>query len=68
MNLIKVKNTNLQLFPKGVELDFIAQQRVTENNNSGLTHVMGNIYRQNVLGINRYSCIWKNDSIKSIIV
>lgn len=46
-----MKLNELLLFEGGIELDFVAQQRVTELNDEGLTHIKGNVYRQNVLGI-----------------
>lgn len=51
MRLLKMKLNELLLFEDGIELDFVAQQRVTELNDEGLTHIKGNVYRQNVLGI-----------------
>lgn len=51
MRLLKMKLNELLLFEGGIELDFVAQQRVTELNDEGLTHIKGNVYRQNVLGI-----------------
>lgn len=51
MRLLKMKLNELLLFEDGIDLDFVAQQRVTELNDEGLTHITGNLYRQNVLGI-----------------
>lgn len=51
MELIKLNVYGLNLFQDGIELNFIAQQKVTENNREGLTHLIGSVYRQNAIGI-----------------
>lgn len=51
MRLLYLTINGLNLFKDGLEIDLIARQKVTENNDSGLTHLTGNIYKQNILGI-----------------
>lgn len=51
MKLLKMSIRGLRLFEDGLDIDFIAQQRVTEQNGEGLTHLFGNIYKQDVIGI-----------------
>lgn len=51
MKLINLSINGLSLFKDGFEIDFIARQKVTENNQLGLSHLVGNIYKHNVLGI-----------------
>lgn len=51
MKLLYVSVQGLDLFPEGLELDFIARQRVTDSNNKSLSHLFGTVYKQDVLGI-----------------
>lgn len=66
MKLLKMKINDLHLFNDGVEVDFIAQQRVTEHNNEGLTKLVGSIYRQNVLGIIGINASGKTTVLKAL--
>lgn len=54
------------LFQDGIELDFIAQQHVTELNDEGLTHMAGNEYRQNFLGIIGINASGKTTVLKTL--
>lgn len=67
MKLLKMKVNELLLFEDGIELDFIAQQRVTELNDAGLTHITGNVYRQNVLGIIGINASGKTTVLKTFL-
>lgn len=67
MKLLKMKVNELLLFEDGIELDFIAQQRVTELNDGGLTHITGNVYRQNVLGIIGINASGKTTVLKTLL-
>ena len=66
MKLIKMKINDLLLFDEGIELDFIAQQRVTDQNDAGLTQMLGNIYRQNVIGIIGINASGKTTVLKAL--
>lgn len=61
-----MKVNELLLFEDGIELDFIAQQRVTELNDEGLTHIAGNVYRQNVFGIIGINASGKTTVLKTL--
>lgn len=41
----------LNLFQEGLEMDFIARQRVTENNDQSLSPLFGSVYKQDILSI-----------------
>lgn len=66
MKLIKMKISDLLLFDEGIELDFIAHQRVTDQNDEGLTRILGNIYRQNVIGIIGINASGKTTVLKAL--
>lgn len=66
MKLLKMKINDFHLFNDGIEVDFIAQQRVTEHNNEGLTKLVGSIYRQNVLGIIGINASGKTTVLKAL--
>lgn len=61
-----MKINGLLLFDEGIELDFIAQQRVTDQNDAGLTQMVGNIYRQNVIGIIGINASGKTTVLKAL--
>ncbi len=64
MKLLKVRIEGLHLFQNGLELNFIAQQKVTETNKNGLFHLFGSIYKQNVLGIVGINASGKTTALK----
>ncbi|GAB4074712.1 hypothetical protein GCM10028778_22150 [Barrientosiimonas marina] len=51
MKLLHLSINGINLFRDGLELDFIARQRVTDNNSENLTHLFSSIYKQDILGI-----------------
>src|SRR5690606_17710979 len=57
---------DLLLFEEGIELDFVAQQRVTDLNDEGLTKIFGNMYRQNVLSIIGINASGKTTVLKAL--
>lgn len=64
MKLLKVRVEGLDLFQNGLELNFIAQQKVTETNKNGLFHLFDSIYKQNVLGIVGINASGKTTALK----
>lgn len=66
MKLLKMKMNELSLFEDGIELDFVAKQRVTEHNDEGLTQIVGNIYRHNVLAIIGINASGKTTVLKAL--
>lgn len=66
MKLIKMRINDLLLFEEGIELDFVAQQRVTDLNDEGLTKIFGNMYRQNVLSIIGINASGKTTVLKAL--
>lgn len=51
MKLLYITIDGLSLFNDGLEIDFIARQKVTDSNEAGLSNLVGNVYKQDVLGI-----------------
>ncbi|WP_404406966.1 ATP/GTP-binding protein [Jeotgalibacillus malaysiensis] len=66
MELLRMNVQGLQLFEEGIDLDFVARQRVTEHNDEGLTHLTGSVYRQNVLGIIGINASGKTTVLKTL--
>lgn len=51
MRILKIKISGLDLFKEGLEINWLAQQNVTEDNNQGLHSLFSNIFTHNVLSI-----------------
>lgn len=64
MKLLNMSIKGLKLFEDGLEIDFIARQRITENNKNGLTKLIGNIYKQNLLSIIGINASGKTTALK----
>ncbi|MFC4354220.1 ATP/GTP-binding protein [Chryseomicrobium palamuruense] len=66
MKILKMRIDGLFLFDEGIDLDFVAKQRVTEQNDAGLSHIFGNLYRQNVVGIIGINASGKTTVLKAL--
>lgn len=61
-----MKIDGLFLFDEGIDLDFVAKQRVTDQNNAGLSRIFDNLYRQNVVGIIGINASGKTTVLKAL--
>lgn len=51
MKLLYASIQGLPLFKDGLIVNLIAQQKITENNEFSLSHLVGNVYKQDIIGI-----------------
>lgn len=66
MKLLKMRIDGLDLFKKGLEINFIGQQKVTESNREGLSRLVGSIYKQDVLALIGINASGKTTTLKWI--
>lgn len=66
MRLLKIKVDGLSLFPTGLEVDFVAQQRVLLDDTETLTHLFSNIYTNNVVSFVGMNASGKTTTLKVI--
>lgn len=66
MRLLKIVAKGLPLFKEEVEIDFYAEQRVSENNQEMVSHCVGSIYTNNVISIVGINASGKTSLLKLI--
>lgn len=64
MKLLKLRIDGLDLYKEGLELCFVAEQRVTEDNHNSLKLLFDNIYKKNIVSIIGINASGKTTALK----
>lgn len=66
MKILKIKIDGVSIFSKTLEVNFFAQQKVSNNKNEMLTNIFSNIYTNNIISMIGINASGKTTSLKAI--